>query len=54
MPHSDSLGQPIKNRLLAALPTEQYERLRPLMKLVSLASSEILYQSSTSTSPIIP
>jgi CRP-like cAMP-binding protein len=47
MSHSDSLGQPINNRLLAALPGEQYERLRPLMKLVSLASSEILYQAST-------
>jgi CRP-like cAMP-binding protein len=45
--HSDSLGQPIKNRLLAALPGEQYERLRPLMELVSLASSEILYKAST-------
>jgi CRP-like cAMP-binding protein len=45
--HSDSFGQAIKNRLLAALPEEQYERLRPVMELVSLASSEILYKAST-------
>lgn len=36
--------QQIKNRLLAALPAEEYERLVPHLELVSLQLNQILYE----------
>ena len=36
--------QQIKNRLLAALPAEEYERLVPHLELVSLQVNQILYE----------
>ncbi|MBD2743596.1 Crp/Fnr family transcriptional regulator [Coleofasciculus sp. FACHB-1120] len=36
--------QPIKNRLLAALPAEEYERLVPHLQLVSLPLNQVLYE----------
>lgn len=39
---------PIKNRILAALPKKEYERLRPHLKLISLQLSEVLYEAGTS------
>ncbi|MBD1894361.1 Crp/Fnr family transcriptional regulator, partial [Coleofasciculus sp. FACHB-129] len=36
--------QPIKNRLLAALPASEYERLVPYLELVSLPLSQVLYE----------
>lgn len=36
---------PTDNRLLAALPSEEFERLVPCLELVSLAPGEVLYES---------
>ena len=36
--------QPIKNRLLAALPASEYERLVPHLELVSLPVNKVLYE----------
>ncbi|HYO91846.1 MAG TPA: Crp/Fnr family transcriptional regulator [Pyrinomonadaceae bacterium] len=36
---------PLKNRLLAALPQEEYERLRPSLEHVSFRLGEVLYES---------
>ena len=36
---------PVENRLLAALPGEEYERLRPHLKQVSFALGEVIYES---------
>jgi CRP-like cAMP-binding protein len=36
---------PIENRLLAALPGEEYERLRPHLEHVSFALGEVVYES---------
>ncbi|MBD1893446.1 Crp/Fnr family transcriptional regulator, partial [Coleofasciculus sp. FACHB-129] len=36
--------QPIKNRLLAALPDEEYERLVPHLEPVSLPLNQVLYE----------
>lgn len=36
---------PVKNRLLVALPQEEYERLRPSLELVSLELGEVIYES---------
>jgi len=44
---SRSDSQPIRNQLLAALPKYQYQRLRPLMELVSLLPSQILYEAQS-------
>lgn len=41
---SESSGLPIKNRLLAALPTEEYQRLFPQLDFVSLSIGQILSQ----------
>ncbi len=50
--------QPIKNRLLAALPNQEYERLIPYLELVSLPLHQVLYEpgepSNTSIFPIMP
>jgi CRP-like cAMP-binding protein len=35
----------VKNRLLAALPVEEYERLRPHLEQVSFALGEVVYES---------
>ncbi|MFH7027630.1 MAG: Crp/Fnr family transcriptional regulator [Heteroscytonema crispum UTEX LB 1556] len=35
---------PIENRLLAALPTSDYERLIPHLKLVSLSLKQVIYE----------
>ena len=37
--------QPLQNRLLAALPTEEYQRLAPYLELVSLPIHKVLYES---------
>ena len=36
---------PLQNHLLAALPTEEYERLRPGLELVDLPLGQVLYES---------
>ncbi|MGA9997281.1 MAG: Crp/Fnr family transcriptional regulator [Pyrinomonadaceae bacterium] len=36
---------PVENRLLAALPSEEYERLRPSLEHVSFALGEVVYES---------
>lgn len=36
---------PVKNRLLAALPPEEYERLRPSLEQVSFDLGEVVYES---------
>lgn len=44
---SKSVQPPIQNKILAALPTEEYERLRELMTPVSLPLSETLYEQDS-------
>ncbi len=44
MPSITKQGGPPANRLLAALPIEDYQRLLPELKLVSLAFGKILYE----------
>ncbi|MEH2209343.1 Crp/Fnr family transcriptional regulator [Nostoc sp.] len=41
---SDNIIRPQVNRLLAALPTSDYERLIPHLKLVSLPTRQVLYE----------
>ncbi|WP_414582072.1 Crp/Fnr family transcriptional regulator [Scytonema sp. PCC 10023] len=43
MSASQDQPKPLKNRLLAALPTEEQERLEPYLKLVPLEYRQILY-----------
>lgn len=38
------LNEPCPNRLLAALPAEEYERLRPNLRPVSFALGEVVYE----------
>lgn len=38
-------GDAVENRLLAALPAEEYERLRPHMERVSFGLGEVIYES---------
>jgi CRP-like cAMP-binding protein len=38
-------NEPVENRLLAALPSEEYERLRPHLQRVSFALGEVVYES---------
>ena len=45
MPRLVKSDEPIENRLLAALPTEEYERLRPHMEHVSFSLGEVIYES---------
>jgi CRP-like cAMP-binding protein len=39
-------SMPIKNRLLAALPASEYERLVPHLKLVSLSLKQVIYEQN--------
>jgi CRP-like cAMP-binding protein len=39
-----TFNQPIENRLLAALPVDQYERLRPHLQPVEFALGEVVYE----------
>lgn len=39
-----TLDDPIQNRLLAALPAEEYERLRPSLQQVSFSLAEVVYE----------
>ena len=41
-------GTPIENRLLSALPREEYERLAPHLKEVSLPQSQVLWHPGES------
>ncbi|MEH2364939.1 Crp/Fnr family transcriptional regulator [Nostoc sp.] len=41
---SDNIIRPQVNRLLAALPTSDYERLIPHLKLVSLPTRQVIYE----------
>lgn len=41
---SSPIEQPIKNRLLAALPDEEYNLLKPYLEPVSLSLGEILFE----------
>ena len=43
---SEALNQSIPNRILAALPEEDYERLSPHLEPVELRHSEILYEAA--------
>ncbi len=45
MPRLVRSDEPIENRLLAALPPEEYERLRPYMDHVSFSLGEVIYES---------
>ena len=38
------LNDPVENRLLAALPAEEYERLRPNLREVSFSLGEVVYE----------
>jgi CRP-like cAMP-binding protein len=37
-------NEPVENRLLAALPSDEYERLRPQLQLVSFSLGEVIYE----------
>jgi CRP-like cAMP-binding protein len=41
---SVSLGEPVENRLLAALPVDEYERLMPSLQPVSFSLGQVLYE----------
>ena len=45
MPRSTKTHEPMANRLLAALPTKEYQRLQPHLKEVALPFGAILYES---------
>lgn len=45
MPESQTFSQPSANRLLAALPAEDYERLLPDLKPVNFALGQVIYES---------
>ncbi|HEX8069332.1 MAG TPA: Crp/Fnr family transcriptional regulator [Pyrinomonadaceae bacterium] len=38
-------AEPVENRLLAALPAAEYERLRPHLEQISFALAEVVYES---------
>ena len=40
-----NLRIPVENRLLLALPSEEYESLLPMLEIVSLPFKEVLYES---------
>jgi CRP-like cAMP-binding protein len=42
---SQGRHEPIKNRLLPALPADEYQRLVPDLKFVSLSLEQVLYES---------
>ena len=39
-----TVNEPVENRLLAALPAEEYERLRPNLRPVSFSLGEVVYE----------
>ncbi|HEX8176467.1 MAG TPA: Crp/Fnr family transcriptional regulator [Pyrinomonadaceae bacterium] len=45
MSKSVKFDEPVGNRLLAALPQEEYERLRPYLEPVSFDLGEVIYES---------
>ncbi len=45
MPISPSVISPMENRLLAALPKIEFERLQPNLELVSLPLGQVIYES---------
>ena len=45
MPTDDDTSDPTKNRLLAALPREEYERILPHLGHVSFKLGEVIYES---------
>ena len=45
MLRSQKTGEPATNRLLAALPGKEYQRLRPHLEEVTLTFGEVLYES---------
>ena len=45
MPHTSDRPAPTKNRLLAMLPREEYERILPHLGHVSFSLGEVLYES---------
>ena len=45
MSHPEGLSQPNANRLLAALPAEDYERLLPSLKTVTFSLGDVIYES---------
>jgi CRP-like cAMP-binding protein len=48
MPKTKPLAAPRGNRLMARLPPEEYQRLRPRLQLVPLALKQILYEARSS------
>lgn len=44
MPRSATLREPVTNRLLAALPSQEYQRLRPHLEEFTLSFGKILYE----------
>ncbi len=45
MPLNNNSSQQIRNKLLAALPASEYERLAPHLKLVSLSLQQVIYEA---------
>jgi CRP-like cAMP-binding protein len=43
---SQSNSNPVNNKLLAKVPREEYDRLLPHLKLVSLSSEQVLYEAN--------
>src|SRR5213594_3791781 len=44
MPVIARSNEPVENRLLAALPSDEYERLRPRLQPVSFSLGEVVYE----------
>ena len=44
MPVVARSNEPVENRLLAALPSDEYERLRPRLQPVSFSLGEVVYE----------
>ncbi|MEO8004018.1 MAG: Crp/Fnr family transcriptional regulator [Betaproteobacteria bacterium] len=49
MPHSNPIEDPKSNRLLAALPPADYERLLPHLELVGMPLGHVVYESGART-----
>src|ERR1041385_6076606 len=41
---SSTLNEPVANRLLASLPPDEYERLRPNLREASFSLGEVVYE----------